>query len=53
MCVLYLLQVIQGMFDYMDSTKEALDRTEIEKNELEDLWKQEKDKLRATQRVSE
>ena len=46
------LQVIQGMFEYMDSTKEALDKTEIEKNELEDLWKQEKDKLRATQRVS-
>lgn len=39
------------MFEVMDSNKESLDRLEAEKNELEDLWKQEKDKLRAAQRV--
>ncbi len=36
----------------MDTNRDALDRLEAEKNELEDLWKQEKDKLRAAQRVS-
>ncbi len=40
------------MFEVMDTNRDALDRLEAEKNELEDLWKQEKDKLRAAQRVS-
>ncbi len=40
------------MFELMDTNKDTLDQLEAEKNELEDLWKQEKDKLRATQRVS-
>lgn len=40
------------MFELMDANQEALDLAHKERLELENLWKQEKDKLRITQRVS-
>ena len=45
-------QVVQAMFDLMDANKESFEVMEAEKKELEMLWKQEKDKLKATQMVS-
>lgn len=39
------------MFDLMDANKESFEVMEAEKKELEMLWKQEKDKLKATQMV--
>ena len=41
------------MFELMDANQDALDIAHREKDELENLWKQEKDKLRTAQRVSE
>ena len=35
----------------MDASKDAHEQLEEQKNELEELWKTEKDKLRVTQRV--
>jgi len=40
------------MFDMMDTNKDAYEQLEKEKDELEELWKTEKDKLKVTQRVS-
>ena len=39
------------MFETMDASREAYEQLEGQKEELELLWKQEKDKLRATQMV--
>lgn len=50
--MLLVLQVVQSMFDLMDANKEQYEAVEAEKKELEMLWKQEKDKLRQTQMVS-
>lgn len=41
------------MFELMDADQEALAHAHRERQEIEALWKQEKDKLRATQRVRE
>ena len=40
------------MFELMDENRESYLQLEEQKNELEDLWKQEKEKLRVAQRVS-
>ena len=45
-------KVVQTMFDMMDTNKDAYEQLEKEKDELEELWKTEKDKLKVTQRVS-
>ena len=39
------------MFDLMDCNREAYEKMEAEKNELDELWKKEKDNLRKTQMV--
>ena len=39
------------MFDLMDCNRDAFEKMELEKNELDDLWKKEKDNLRKTQMV--
>ena len=39
------------MFDMMDDNREAYEKMEAEKNELDELWKKEKDNLRKTQMV--
>jgi hypothetical protein len=39
------------MFDLMDYNREAYEKMEAEKNELDELWKKEKDNLRKTQMV--
>ena len=39
------------MFDLMDDNREAYEKMEAEKNELDELWKKEKDNLRKTQLV--
>lgn len=40
------------MFELMDADQVALSEAHRERQEIESLWKQEKDKLRITQRVS-
>ena len=40
------------MFELMDANNEALEVVHKERQELESLWKQEKDKLKATQMVN-
>ena len=44
-------QVVQTMFEMMDATKEAYEQVEEQKNELEELWKTEKDKRKSAQQV--
>lgn len=39
------------MFDMMDDNREAYEKMEAEKTELDELWKKEKDNLRKTQMV--
>ena len=50
-CIYELLQVVQRMFEVMDCNREAYEKMEAEKNELDELWKKEKDNLRKTQMV--
>lgn len=47
-----LPQVVQTMFDMLDQSRENCEQLEEQKNELEELWKTEKDKWRVAQRVS-
>ena len=46
------MQVVQHMFEIMDTDQMALTQAHREKQEIEDLWKQEKDKRKTSQRVS-
>lgn len=40
------------MFDLMDCRRDAFEKIEAEKNELDERWKKEKDNLRKAQTVS-
>ena len=46
-----MMQVVQRMFDSMDNLKEAYERIEVERNELNERWKMERENLRKTQKV--
>lgn len=48
---IYLIQVVQRMFDLMDNHREAYERIEAERNELDERWKMERENLRKTQKV--
>ena len=49
--VIFSMQVVQKMFDLMDSQREAYERIEGERNELDERWKMERENLRKTQKV--
>ena len=44
-------QVVQNLFEMMDTSRETYESLAEQKTELEDLWKMEKDKSRVAQRV--
>ena len=47
------LQVVQNLFEMMDTHREIYESLVEQKKELEDLWKTEKDKAKVAQRVSQ
>ncbi len=46
------VQVVQHMFELMDADQASLAEAHRERNEIEVLWKQEKDQRKRTQQVS-
>lgn len=46
-----MIQVVQRMFDLMDNHREAYERIEAERNELDERWKMERENLKKTQKV--
>ena len=50
--ILILIQVVQRMFTLMDNHREAYERMETERNELNERWKIEKENLRKIQTVN-
>ena len=46
-----VVQVVQSLFEMMDTSRETYESLVEQKSELEDLWKNEKDKAKVAQRV--